>query len=208
MNISTIITVAFSGAFLAFLQFLITFFITRKDNKEKEAKEEIKEAERASKDERFDLLEKEFHEGLNQREQTGKARYDEHREAIINMTKEHQEQFKLLLAAIDDLKENDNKVTDILEKVAEKQEVFGSSLLGLTHFELIYITDIIKARKYITITEKATIKSMYEPYKALGGNGLVKEAVNHVMTYPVISEIDAKKMDDEIAAIKISSYVK
>lgn len=206
MNISTIITIVFSGAFLAFLQFLITFFITRKDNKEKEAKEEIKEAERASKDERFDLLEKEFHEGLDQREQTGKARYDEHKEAINNMAKQHQEQFEKLLDAIKDLKISDEKVSKILEEIVSGQQMLSSGVLGLTHFELMYITNIIIERKYITLTEKATIDSLYEPYTKLGGNGQVRKNYEYVMNFPIVSDEEAKKMDDEIIAKKANTF--
>lgn len=208
MNFNTIITVAFSGAFLAFLQFLITFFITRKDNKEKEQKEDKKAEEKAARDERFTQLETKIKDGLAEREETGKARYEEHHRSIAEMSKENKENFDKLLEAIDQLKINDSKVVDALEKICSKQDIFGDSLLGLTHFELVYITDIIIARGKITVAEKATIESMYDPYKRLHGNGICKQRVSLVMTYPIISDEEAKKLDEEIAARKIMSHTK
>ena len=208
MDRSTIITVIFSGSFLAFLQFVITFFITRKDNKEKEAKEEKKAEANAAKDERFEQLEDEIHAGLDEREKVGKSRYEEHKQAIADMSKEHQEQFKKLLEAIEGLREHDEKVAKTLEQIADGQQVLSTGLLGLTHFELMYIMDIIKQRKYNTLTEKDTMESLFEPYTALGGNGTIAQGHSYVMSLPVISDIEAKKMDEEIAAIKAHSFFK
>lgn len=208
MDFQTLLTVAFSGAFLAFLQFLITFFITRKDNKEKEAKDEKKEEAKEAKDARFNQLEEKIKNGLAEREATGRKRYEEHKQAISDISKENKENFDRLLDAIESLKENDDRITGALEKIASRQDIFGEGILGLTRFELMYITDIIKERKYITVGEKATIKSMYEPYKKLGGNGLIAESVNHVMNFPVVSEAEAKRMDEEIEALKIGTVFK
>ena len=42
------------------------------------------------------------------------------------------------------------------------------------------------------------VVSNAEPYIKLGGNGAVKQNVTHVMQFPVITEEQAKKIDEEI----------
>lgn len=182
-----------SGAVLGFVEFLIK----RKDSKEEK-----------SIDKKIENVEKNFNKGLAERENAGRERFEIHQEAIKEMAQSHKESFDKLLKAINSLKDHDDKVAKTLNKIADNQEIFGSSLLGLTHFELMYITNIILERKYITLNEKATIESMYEPYIKLGGNGTVKQNVTHVMQFPVITEEQAKKMDEEISALKIGSAFK
>lgn len=189
-NIITIVSIIIGSG-------IIQFFVTRRDTKAKEAKEDKLEA-----------LREELQASIKQREQAGNEHFEIHKEAIASISKDYQENFGKLLDAIEQLKDNNKEVSDMLNKIADGQETFSSGLLGLTHFELMYITDIVKKRKYITLNEKATIKSIYEPYKKLGGNGLVSEAVTHVMNFPVISDNEALEMDEDLNAQSVASHSK
>lgn len=197
MDIKIILTVIFSGAFLSFVQFLIQFFITRKDAKEKEAKED-----------KLECLREELQKSIKQREDAGNEHFEIHKEAIANISKEHQDSFNKLYNSLNQLKDENAKVADALSKIVNGQEVFSSGLLGLTHFELIYITDIIKARKYITLSEKAILDSLYEPYIKLGGNGQTKKNYEYVMTFQVISDEEARQMDADINANNVKDHWK
>lgn len=175
---------------------IIQFFVTRRDTKAKEAKED-----------KIEALREELQASIKQREQAGNEHFEIHKEAISNISKEYQENFGKLLDAIEQLKDNNEAIHDTLNKIAQGQETFSSGLLGLTHFELIYITDIIKERKHITLSEKAILDSLYEPYISLGGNGQTKKNYEYVMTFPVISDEEAKQMDEEIAAVKAHDFL-
>lgn len=193
---------------------IIQFFVTRKDKKvedEKQNREEVLKKEMKDHltnvnakwkvdycDKNAKAIEdliKEVRLGLAEREEKGKARYDEHHIAIEKMNVEHQKDFLELKKAIDKLTENDTRITASIEKIADRQENMAESLVGQAHDRIIFITDNISERGYITNKEKATIKSMYEPYKKLGGNGEVEEAVTYVRNLKVITNDEAREMD-------------
>lgn len=193
---------------------LIQFFFNRKDKLKEDAKKDSADAiKKEMKDHlsavnsqwKIDYCDKnaqainnlitEVREGLADREERGKKRYEEHHLAIDRMNIEHQKDFLELKKAIDLLTANDSKITESIEKIADRQEVMSDSLVGQAHDRIIFITDNISARGYITNKEKATIKSMYEPYRKLGGNGEVAEAVEYVKGLKVISNDEAREMD-------------
>lgn len=133
--------------------------------------------------------------GLEERERRGTQRFEEHRLAIDKMNLEHQKDFQELKQAVQKLTENDTKITDSITKMANKQDVMADSLIGQAHDRIIYLTDKISERGAITIKEKATLTSMYEPYKKLGGNGHCATAIQHMETLKVVSDDEAKEMD-------------
>jgi hypothetical protein len=116
---------------------------------------------------------------------------------------EHQKDFTELKRAIEKLTENDTKITESIEKIAEKQDIMADSLMGLSHDKLVYATDRITERGVITLKEQATLTSIYEPYIRLNGNGDAKAGYKHVMSLKVVSDDEAKKMDDKIKAKKM-----
>lgn len=196
---------------------LIQFFFTRKDAKKKEAK--IDHDEEMKKDMRDHLtsvnnkwkedycdknakaiadLADEVKTGLEERETKGLQRYEEHKLVIEKMSVQHQKDFIALKDAIQKLTENDSKITASIEKMANKQDVIADSLIGQAHDRIIFLTDKISERGAITIKEKATLASMYEPYKKLGGNGHCATAVAYVNTLKVVSDDEAKAMDIQI----------
>lgn len=178
-----VLTILGSGALFSFLQFLIQ----RKDNKEDK---EI--------DKKFEEIEKEIKEGLNEREKTGAERFEKHEKSITEIMEVHKKDLEKLLQTFDELKTNDERVERTINQIAENQKNVCDSLTGLAHDKIVYMTDKITERGYITLKERATLDSIYQPYKAMGGNSHAKAGYDHVIELDVISDDKAKEMDDLI----------
>lgn len=176
-----------SGAVFGFVQFLIQ----RSDNKKAQLKKNEHEE-----------LRKEFNKGLQEREDVGRKRYEEHKIAIEQMTKEHKKDFEILLKAIKNVEDSNEKLCEKLDTVADSQKSIGDGVMGLSHDKLIFSTGKIAERKAITLKEKATLTSIYDPYRRLGGNGDCKTAYEHVMSLNVISDEEAKRIDKELKGKK------
>lgn len=159
-TVQIVVTVIGSGAFFSFLQFLIT----RKDKKKED-----------EKNDKFNKLQQEFTDGLREREQTSIDRYNEHKEAIGKLEK-----------AINQLTENDTKITQYMNSI-------GNGVMGLAHDRLIALTDHYQKRGCITLKEKANLDAIYKPYHdGLGGNGDGKMGYEYCMQLPVVSEEEAR----------------
>ena len=181
-----LITIIGSGALFSFIQFLITRHDTRKD-KIDELVNQLKDCSSLQDErskERYTALQSEIRDGLDERETTGRARYLEHREAIQKLNE-----------AIFQLTKNDTEQSQYIKTI-------GESLIGLSHDKIIYLSDKILERGGITLKEKATLKSLYEPYQKLGGNGDCAVAFNAINDLPIITEEKAKEMDKEKNIIK------
>lgn len=193
---------------------IIQFFVTRKDKKKEDAKTDHDEAiKKELKDHLTNVndkwketycdknaqaiaeLTKEVKQGLEEREAMGRKRYDEHHLSIEKMSLQHQKDFQTLLEAIKQLENNDTRVTESLDKIANKQETMAESLIGMSHDKLIFMTDKIAERGAITLKEKATLESIYVPYHKLGGNSHCSTAMEYMKTLPVVSDEEAKNMD-------------
>lgn len=185
--LTVIVSIIGSGAVFGFVQFLIQ----RSDNKKAQLK----------KDEHEELR-KEFNKGLQEREDVGRKRYEEHKIAIEQMTKEHKKDFEILLKAIKNVEDSNEKLCEKVDTVADYQKNIGDGVMGLSHDKLIFSTGKIAERKAITLKEKATLTSIYDPYRRLGGNGDCKTAYEHVMSLNVISDEEAKRIDKELEGKK------
>lgn len=193
---------------------IIQFFVTRKDKKKEDAKTDHDEAiKKELKDHLTNVndkwketycdknaqaiaeLSKEVKLGLEEREEMGRKRYEEHHLSIEKMSLQHQKDFQTLLEAIKQLENNDTRVTESLEKIANKQGIMAESLIGMSHDKLIFMTDKIAERGAITLKEKSTLESIYEPYHKLGGNSHCSTAMEYMKTLPVVSDEEAKNMD-------------
>lgn len=190
MNETTkfILTVLGSGAFLTFLQFLISRFDKKHD--------------------RIQELEKRMDEELDDRDKTGKARYDEYHASIEEMNANHQKDFQELQKAINQLVQNDIKFTESIEKMVQKQEIIASANVGMVHNTIIQFTDPIICRKAVTYEELANLDSLYVPYSKLGGNGECKRRYEDVNKLIKISRDEANKRDREIETAKYKEIQK
>lgn len=208
--------IAVTGITVLLTSGIIQFFVNRKDKQTEDAKKNHEEIlKKEMKDHLTNVndkwkvdycdknakaisdLAKEVKEGLAEREEMGKKRYEEHHLSIEKMNLQHQKDFQTLLEAIKRLENNDTKVTESLEKMAEKQETIAESLIGISHDKIIFMTDKIAGRGAITLKEKATLESIYEPYRKLGGNSHCSTAMEYMKSLPVVSDEEAKSMDDK-----------
>ncbi len=190
MNETTkfILTVIGSGAFLTFLQFLINRFDKKHD--------------------RIGELEKRLDTELDDRDKTGKARYDEYHASIEEMNINHQKDFQELQRAINQLVQNDIKFTESIEKMVQKQEIIASANVGMVHNTIIQFTEPIICRKAVTYEELANLDSLYVPYSKLGGNGECKRRYEDVNKLIKISRDEANKRDREIETAKYKEIQK
>ena len=196
---------------------IIQFLISRKDKQKEDAKKDHDEIiKKEMKDHLTNVnnkwkedycdknakaiedLIKEVRKGLQEREETGKRRYDEHHMAIDKLTVEYQKSVIELKQAIQKLTENDSKISESLGKIADKQDGMAEGMVGLAHDKIVYITDKVIKRGAVTMKEKATLESIYTPYTRLGGNSYAKKGMEHVDTLPVITEEEAMKIDKNI----------
>lgn len=180
-TLQILITIIGSGALFSFLQFLIT----RHDNRSDRMDDIIKQMQDCSSTqderskERMAALQAEIKEGLNDRETTGKARYLEHKEAIQKLNE-----------AIFQLTKNDTEQSIYIKNI-------GDSLIGLSHDKIISFSDKILERGSITLKEKSTLQSLYDPYRKLGGNGDCEVAFKAISELPIVTEEKAKEIDKE-----------
>lgn len=176
-----LITIIGSGALFSFIQFLITRHDTRQDKIDDLVKklQDCSSLQDERSKERYSSLQSELREGLSERETTGRSRYLEHREAIQKLNE-----------AIFQLTKNDTEQSQYIKTI-------GESLIGLSHDKIISLSDKILERGVITLKEKATLKSLYEPYQKLGGNGDCAVAFNAINELPIVSVEKAKEVDKE-----------
>ena len=152
------LTILGSGALFSFLQFLLTRYDKKHD--------------------RVSELEKKVDEGLEEREDIGKQRYEEHKEAIEELR-------KAILA-----------LTEDAEDRRTLESYIASSLMALTHDKLVYLGKVYQRRGAITLAEQNNLKLLYKPYHdGLGGNSDGEGYYNFCMNLPVVTDEEAQEMD-------------
>jgi hypothetical protein len=188
------LTVIGSGALFSFLQFLIQRKDKRNDTNIEKKFDDMTNNFNNQLKEVVDKLEK----GIKANENAGKERYNSHKIKIEDMSEHHNQDFKALLQAIDQLKENDSKITNTIDIINENQKNACDALMGLAHDRIIFTSDKIIERGCVTTKEKATLESIYEPYKRMGGNSHAKVGYENVTKLEVVSEEIAKEKDLEL----------
>lgn len=176
---------------------LVQFLLTRKDKKQEDAKKE--NADTIKKDMKDHLTEvnnkwkadycdknsklieeltRDVKLGLEQREQNGLERYQEHKEKI------------------EELREAILALTKDAEDRRSLESYMASSLLAITHDKLIYLGKTYQKRGAITLAEKNNMKMLYTPYHdGLGGNSDGEGYYTYCMHLPVVTDEEAAEMD-------------
>lgn len=188
------LTVIGSGALFSFLQFLIQRKDKRNDTNIEKRFDEIVNIFNKQLKEVSNKLEV----SIQERENKGAERYNTHKIKIEDMSEQHNRDFKALLQAIDQLKENDSKITSTIDIINENQKNACDALMGLAHDRIIFTSDKIIERGCVTTKEKATLESIYEPYKRMGGNSHAKVGYENVTKLEVVSEEIAREKDLEL----------
>ncbi len=155
---------------------LIKFFVERNDNKKKEEKQEQKEAEK----DKLEEMRIEVNGKIDERERKSIERANSLKEDISSLAK-----------VVDDLTKNISKNSETLNLV-------GEGMKGITHDKIIYLTDHFIRRQGITTKEMSTLKALYEPYRALGGNGDCEAGYNACVKLSIIDEDKAEELDIEL----------
>ena len=183
-------------ALLKFIEYLIGHFShkqeraeDREDNNiEKRMKQHLTDVNAQWKIDYCDVnakaignLAKEMREGLKEREDIGRQRYEEHKEAI------------------EELRQAILSVTKNTEEITDLGRYMGKSLMALTHDKLIFLGKQYQKRGAITLAEKNNLKLLYEPYhNGLGGNSDGEGYYTYCMNLPVITDEEAIEMDKKL----------
>lgn len=179
------IGIAIGGAF-ALVQFLL---------KLKFDKTVWKAEQKEKKDKRFDDLRHEFQSGLDQREKTGKERFDINSRLIEENTRAINDLTRLVQRQ----SEKYDELVDSLATLNKMTEIMGEGVKSGLYDKIMMVTDKCLARcegGAITVGEQANIEQLYGSYFGLGGNGEGKKryelAVNKMK---VVTEEEAKQLD-------------
>lgn len=166
---------------------LIQFLITRKDNKKDKIDKFYDKIEKSLVEHKkfsensFSELNNKIIQGLNERENTGRERYEHHEKA-----------YKELSEAILELTKHDAKQNQYIKYM-------GDELMGLAHDRLVSLTDAYQLRGAITLKEKATLEAIFKPYhEGLGGNGDGEQGYKYAMSLPVVTDAQAREMDKKL----------
>ena len=171
-----IILVLCSGATIAAVLKFIEFLISHKTHKE-EHKEDI--------DNKLDDVRTEFKDHLTNVNAQWKLDYcDRNAQGIQDLTRVSAE-----------LKDNVVLLTSTIAAMKQYDETLGSAVNGIIHDRIIHNVNEYINRKAITIEEISTLKSMYYPYKKLGGNGDVETAFEQAIKLPVVTKEEAIELD-------------
>lgn len=158
---------------------LIKFFVSRKDKKQE--RKEDKEAA-------VDNLRKELKQHLIDVNAGWKETYcDKNSKAVAELSE-----------VTVQLKDNILLLTENISQMQEYNTNVGDAVKGIIHDRLLHNVDCYIERGGITHEELATLKSMYDPYKSLGGNGDVETAYNIALKLPVITKNDALERDNRL----------
>ena len=161
---------------------LIKFFVSRKDKKQE--RKEDKEAA-------VDNLRKELKQHLIDVNAGWKENYcDKNGKAIDELS-------DVCLQ----LKDNVVLLTENISQMQEYNTNVGDAVKGIIHDRILHNVDVYIERGGITHEELATLKSMYDPYKNLGGNGDVETAYNIALKLPVITKNDALERDNRLKKV-------
>ena len=157
----------FGVAMLKFVEFLITLSTNQKNRKE---------------------------DKLNA---TDKKISDLREDIVTNYCEKNTEAIKHLTGVAIELKNNIVLLTKANAQSREYEKNVGAAINGIIHDRIMHNVEGFIERNGITVDEISTLKSMYYPYKKLGGNGDVETAYEKVAsgTIPVITKEEALKRD-------------
>lgn len=178
---------------------LIQFFFNRKDKQKEDAKKDSAETIKKEMkdhltnvnnkwkedycDKNAKMIEELAHtvkDGLEERENKGQERYEEHKKTIEELK-------KAVIVLTDDAKDR-----------RKYEQAMGESLMALTHDKLVHLGKTYQKRGAITLAEKNNLTMLYKPYHdGLGGNSDGEGYFNYCMNLPVITEEEANDMDKQ-----------
>lgn len=156
---------------------LIKFFVSRKDKKQERIED---------RDDSIDKLRTELKQHLIDVNANWKATYcDKNAQAIADVAQ-----------AVTEIKSTALLTREDIAQMKEQNLNVGYAVNGIIHDRIIHNVDVYIERGGITQEELATLKSMYDPYRKLGGNGAVETAYDIASKLPVITKNEAIARDN------------
>lgn len=147
------------------------------------------------KDKRFEDLRSEFQSGLDEREKTGKERFDINSRLIEENTRAINE----LTRIVQRQSQNYDELVHSLASLNRTAEIMGEGVKSGLYDKIIMVTDKCLARcegGAITVGEQANIEQLYGSYFGLGGNGEGKKRYKLAMEkMKVVTDEEAEKLD-------------
>ena len=97
-----------------------------------------------------------------------------------------QELFALIIAAI-------TWIAKALRRKKTEYDVLREGILALLHDRLYQACSFFLARGYCTVEDRNNLEYLYNPYKALGGNGTGESLYRKCLELPFAADSNTKK---------------
>lgn len=187
--IITVLGGAFMAGVFALVQSLIKLKFDERVHKDTRAD---------TKDKRYDELREEFKKGLDEREATGKERFDINSKLI----QENSEQIAKLLRISE---ATNNKIDNFADSVSKSfnsinknSEVMGEGVKSVLYDKITVIYDKCLSRcdgGAITSEEESNIEQLYMSYSGLGGNGEGRTKFKKACAMKTVTKEEADRLD-------------
>lgn len=145
------------------------------------------------KDERFDELRQEFQDGLDERERTGKERFDINSKQIEENTAAIKQLIKLN-------EDQSNKIDKFCDSVTKSFDVMSGGVRSVLYDKITVVYDKCLSRcdgGAITSEEEANMEQLYLSYSGLGGNGEGKTMWKKACAMKTVTKEEAERLDAE-----------
>ena len=185
--------VVLGGGGFKFAEYLIERRTKLKIRKEDKAEEKDKTLERLKEE-----LRKEFHDGLDERERTGRERFEKNSDAIDANTKAIGELIELnknLTEKVDTLADSVKRSFEAIDKKVEYQ---SNGLKSVLYGKISEIYDKCLSRcdgGAITSDEEANIEQLFMSYSGLGGNGRGHKMYENACGMQKVTREQAQSLD-------------
>ena len=146
-----------------------------------------------SKDKRFEDLRAELKEGLDEREKTGKNRFEIHNKMI-------EENTVAIKELIDLNKQQTTKLDEFATNVTKSFDVMSGGVRSVLYDKITVVYDKCLSRcdgGAITSEEEANIEQLYLSYSGLGGNGEGKTMWKKACGMKTVTKEEAERLDAE-----------
>lgn len=143
------------------------------------------------KDERFDELRQEFQDGLDERERTGKERFDINSKQIEENTAAIKQLIKLN-------EDQSNKIDKFCDSVTKSFDVMSGGVRSVLYDKITVVYDKCLSRcdgGAITSEEEANMEQLYLSYSGLGGNGEGKTMWKKACAMKTVTKEEAERLD-------------
>ncbi len=145
------------------------------------------------KDERFDELRQEFQDGLDERERTGKERFDINSKQIEENTAAIKQLIKLN-------EDQSNKIDKFCDSVTKSFDVMSGGVRSVLYDKITVVYDKCLSScdgGAITSEEEANMEQLYLSYSGLGGNGEGKTMWKKACAMKTVTKEEAERLDAE-----------